>query len=115
MSQNKRKTARDAGTSTSGMCNNPATSIAQDAGIVKMLEALGAEQRSLSGQKIQICPRCGWHSLNIEMLRNPISFQANVHICRYCLQDEVGLRAAGCPPKPLGSWDYVRRLKNDCV
>lgn len=115
MKPTKRKAARDAGTSTSGMCNNPATSIAQDAGIVKMLEALGAEQRSLSGQKIQLCPRCGWHSLNIEMPRNPISLQANVHICRYCLQDEIGLRAAGYPPKPLESWDYVRGVNNhDC-
>ena len=110
--QNKRKTARDAGTSTSGMCNNPATSIAQDAGIVKMLNALGAEQRANSG-RIQLCPRCGWRSLNAEVQRNPISLHADVHICRYCLQDEIGLRAAGFEPKPLESWDYVRRMNDE--
>jgi hypothetical protein len=109
----KRKTARDAGTSQGGKAKYPTTSISTDNEIVKMLEDLGAEQRALSGQKIQLCPRCGWHSLNIDMLRNPISLQADVHICRYCLQDEIGLRAAGYPPKPLGSWDYVRRMDDE--
>lgn len=115
MNQNKRKNACDAGTSTGGKKNTTVSSLTQDAELVKLLENLGEEQRYQSGQKIQLCPRCGWHSLNIDMPRNPISLQANVHICRYCLQDEIGLRAAGYPPKPLGSWDYVRRANShDC-
>lgn len=114
MKPNKIKTACDAGTSTGGMCNNPASSISRDAEIVKMLNALGAEQRANSG-RIQLCPRCGWHTLGTNIAENPISISdADVHICRYCLQDEIGLRAAGLEPKPLESWDYVRRIGNDC-
>lgn len=110
---NQNKTASDAGTSKGGSRKDTiyTHNIPQDNDNVKILNDLGLQQRS-GLLMIRLCPRCGVKTLNVEMSRNPISHYAKVHICRKCYADEVDLHHAGLPPKPLETWDYVRRMKS---
>lgn len=52
------------------------------------------------------CPRCGFHRMDADPVRNALSRHANVQICDRCGIDEA-MEDFLSSPRPLTSWNIV--------
>ena len=101
MMTDKRKTARDAATYTSGRENTPVPRIEDYSGHVK---GIVAGLRQTDGAR---CPRCGQYPI----VTHVASAKAKVYVCDQCIAEEHDDKKLGRPGLLLTEWDYIRRTK----
>lgn len=58
------------------------------------------------------CPRCGYDTMDGELIMNSLSRRANVYICEHCGTEE-SIADFYCFEDDLDSWSIVRSMRKE--